>query len=412
MDFYGLDRMKYQTADPISENGAWIVGVFEDENLRETEAQLLTQRIHNPHLNADYASSLKFVVVNMELADDRESEKYKAWLKCSSRTSSESKCPYPPQVPTVWDVSYFQPQECVITTEARGLLFDDSLPGIAYTYRQYKAPMPLSFQPSLFKAANIMLEKFKTGDGIKEKQVMAPLSKPANPCWTCIFPSWAKETSPECQDAITNWKPTPQTFFRADVPLLTPKFKEISFLFSQNGMDFYGAFPIRKQDPFSGAIYTVIVSLNDENVRRAWAELSLSKNQDQTLLPEDISHLKYAVVNIEDRGSSQSSKVLKDTLAIVGGMESFYEPQSCVLPGQKDRENAHMTNPNGPFYHHDNWLENYSCRWYDFSPFHCADYGKRNTPDPLLVQAVKMMQKKYDHTKKVGQKQTLSNRKR
>ncbi|MBW4028705.1 MAG: hypothetical protein HIU93_15120 [Acidobacteria bacterium] len=412
MDFYGLGRMHSQTGEPISENGAWIVGVFEDENRREAEAQHLTERIHNPHLTADYSSDLKFVVAKIELVDDRESAKYKAWLECSRHTSSEAKCPFPAQVPIVSEVFYFQPQECVISAETRGLLFDDSLNGIAYANRQYQAPPPLSFQPSLFRASTIMLDRFETEDQVKEKQVTPTLAEQANSCWNCIFPAWAKDTSADCQDAIANWRPNPETFVRADVPFNTPKFKEISFLFSQNGMGFYGAFPIREKDAFSGAIYTVIVSLNDENVRRAWAELILSKNEDQTLLPEDISHVKYVVANIQDIEGSQRPGSPNVALAIVGGMESFYEPKSCVLPGQKDRENAHMTNPYGTLYHHDNWLENSACRSYDFSPFHCANYGHGSTPDPLFIRAVKMMKEKNDHAKRPEQKRIPSNQQR
>jgi len=174
MDFYGLDRVRSQTGEPISENGAWIVGVFEDEGLRETESQLLMRRLRNPHLSADYASGLKYVVVDMELADNPDSDK--AWLRCIQTTRPLSKCPDPPQVPTVWDVAYFQPQQCILTTEARVLLLDDSLPGIAYTYRQYKAPPDLTFQPSLLKAANIMLRGFETED---DKKDSAPGQKSA-----------------------------------------------------------------------------------------------------------------------------------------------------------------------------------------------------------------------------------------
>jgi hypothetical protein len=163
MDFYGLDRMKSLTGVPISENGAWVVVVFGDESLREAEAQHLMQRLQNPNLKTDYASGLKFVMVSMELKDDHGSERYKEWLKCSSVTSSASRCPYPTQVPMVSDVFYYQPQQC-ITNDPKAwggfLLFDDS----QYSNSQYNKAHPLSFQSSLLKAANMLLEKFKIED--------------------------------------------------------------------------------------------------------------------------------------------------------------------------------------------------------------------------------------------------------
>jgi hypothetical protein len=164
MDFYGLDRKKAPSGQAIYENAAWILGVLADENLRQSAAQLLMQRIGNPNLDANYAAGLKFVLVDMEIADDRESEKYKTWLKCSSLTSSQKKCPYPAQVPTLFVVQYYQPQNCVLTDEARGLLFEDDLPGIARTYRQYQAPPIPPYLPSLLKAANLMMEKFNAED--------------------------------------------------------------------------------------------------------------------------------------------------------------------------------------------------------------------------------------------------------
>lgn len=164
MDFYGLDRKKAPSGQAIYENAAWILGVFEDENLRQPAIQLLRQRIGNPNLDADYATGLKFVLVDMEIADDRGSEKYKTWLKCSSLTSSEKKCPYPSQVPTLFGVQYYQPQDCLLTNEARGLLFEDDLPGIARTYRQYQAPPLPPYLPSLLKAASLMMERLKAED--------------------------------------------------------------------------------------------------------------------------------------------------------------------------------------------------------------------------------------------------------
>ena len=49
------------------------------------------------------------------------------------------------------------------------LLFDDS----QYSNSQYNKAHPLSFQSSLLKAANMLLEKFKIEDEIKDKKVIS-----------------------------------------------------------------------------------------------------------------------------------------------------------------------------------------------------------------------------------------------
>jgi hypothetical protein len=156
IDFYGVDRIKSVTGQPIYEDGAWVVAVIEDERLRESEAAELLTRLRNPHLAPDYAVGLKYLVVYSELGDDRDSEPLKSWMKCIS-SGPASKCQYPDQVPQISEVSYFQTHQCLIRSESRELLFPDHQP----------RTIPLPFAPMILKATNMMLQRFHAEDSQK-----------------------------------------------------------------------------------------------------------------------------------------------------------------------------------------------------------------------------------------------------
>jgi len=53
IDFYGADRAKALLGDPLDENGAWIVGIFRDENARRAEIPQIMMRTNNPNLVND-----------------------------------------------------------------------------------------------------------------------------------------------------------------------------------------------------------------------------------------------------------------------------------------------------------------------------------------------------------------------
>jgi hypothetical protein len=167
LDFYGAERSKYLGGEPRDENGAWIIGVFRDENIRRAEIPQLMMRLSNPNLAIDYASGVKYMVAFVELGMDRDSEPFKAWMRCNQKTSSQEKCPVPRDVPMVSEVDYYQPNQC-IRPSVPGLLFSDSNPKTAYPRATYTSPaLPISLQKDLSQAAGQMLERFKNEDAIR-----------------------------------------------------------------------------------------------------------------------------------------------------------------------------------------------------------------------------------------------------
>jgi hypothetical protein len=170
LDFYGAERSKYLTGAPMDENGAWIVGVFRDEVVRRAEASRLMLRLGNPSLDGDYDSALKYIVAFVELAIDRDSQSFKAWMKCSKITSSQDKCPIPHEVPMVSEVSYYQPNQCRRPSDF-GPLYSDPKPRVAYPRATYTSPaLSLFLQKDLVSAAGIMLDRFRNEDAVKIKK--------------------------------------------------------------------------------------------------------------------------------------------------------------------------------------------------------------------------------------------------
>jgi len=406
IDFYALGRLRFPSGEFVDDDGAWIVAVIANEGVRQAEVQHLMERIHNPHLSPDYASGLKFIIVKMGLSEDRE--KARDWLQCTiHHPGSSAACVYPDRVPAVTSVSYQQPKQCITDDpkEFGGfVLFDDQ----QYSNSRYNFDHPLSFQQSLVKAANLVLSKNKSEDSallqIKEAKASRPLTQPSNSCWSCVFPSWEQKGSQQCRETIEDWTPSTQTSFDVGYgrfPLRS--FKELSLLFSRDGIDFYGAYPIGKDPPCEGrscqtssAVYTVVASIRDENVRRAWAELYLSRFRGPSVLNEDVSHLKYVVVNIEDAGSAGNSKSTERAYKVVGSV-SFNEPPSCVPLDQDEKEASQLGDAAvSQFIHHGIWLGSVSCKELT-EPFHCTLNETQSVPGPVLTEAVKQMQASNGH---------------
>jgi hypothetical protein len=168
LDFYGAERSKDLTGKPMDENGAWIVGIFRDENSRRAEIPQLMMRANNPNLDIDYASGIKYMVAFLELQMDRDSEPFKMWMKCNTKTSSQLKCPIPHDVPMLSEISYYQPNQC-IRPRVSGLLLHDAAPRESYPRVGYESPAaPISLQRDLSKAADLMLERFKGEDAASQ----------------------------------------------------------------------------------------------------------------------------------------------------------------------------------------------------------------------------------------------------
>lgn len=168
IDFYGADRPRTIYGVPMSDNGAWIVGIFRDETARRAEIPQIMMRAANPNLANDYASGIKYFVAFMELQMDRDSEPFKAWMKCNTKTSSQLKCPIPHDVPLLSEIRYYQPNECIRPT-VLGELLRDATPRTPYQRVGYVSPaVPLSIQNDLTKAAYLMLDRFKAEDATKK----------------------------------------------------------------------------------------------------------------------------------------------------------------------------------------------------------------------------------------------------
>ena len=127
-------------------------------------------RASNPNLDIDYASGVKYIVAFVELQLDRDSEPFKAWMKCNTKTSSQLKCPIAYDVPMISEISYYQPNQC-IRPRVAGLLLRDTNPRESYPRVGYESPtVPISVQRDLSKAAQLMLDKFKGEDAKDNKQ--------------------------------------------------------------------------------------------------------------------------------------------------------------------------------------------------------------------------------------------------